>query len=290
MGLAFNRLRRRPFLRLAHDPTLLPARIRKKAFRMMAHLWLTLGLSLGMTTALWLVSLPLKDVSIIDILWAPAFAVLGGAIVWSEGGAGGPGWVAQALVTVWGLRLGSHIFLRHRRLGCEDHRYTTIRRKFGPGFPLLSLAVIFWFQALLLWVISWPLQAAVAARGPVTALTILAWTVIAAGLVIEAIADLQLTAFRSRPGSQGRVLDSGLWRWSRHPNYFGDFLIWWGFYLAGAAAGAPWWILLGPIVISALLLHFSGAGLMEDTITDRRPGYAAYIERTSAFFPWPRRR
>ena len=118
-------------------------------------------------------------------------------------------------------------------------------------------------------------------------LDILAWTITLSGIVVEAAADRQLTAFRAQPDHRDRVLDRGLWRWTRHPNYFGDFLIWWGFFAAGIAAGAPWWTIASPIVMSALLIRFSGAGLMEETITERRPGYRAYIARTSRFFPWP---
>jgi steroid 5-alpha reductase family enzyme len=110
-----------------------------------------------------------------------------------------------------------------------------------------------------------------------------------AGIVIEGLADAQLTAFRAAPTNTDRVLDTGLWRWTRHPNYFGDFLIWWGFFIAGIAGGGPWWTILSPVVMSALLMHYSGAGLMEDTIGDRRPAYKAYIARTSRFFPWPPR-
>jgi protein-S-isoprenylcysteine O-methyltransferase Ste14 len=128
--------------------------------------------------------------------------------------------------------------------------------------------------------------AAVAAEGAPAPLDVLAWTITLGGIVVEAVADQQLTTFRARPHQQGRVLDTGLWRWTRHPNYFGDFLIWWGFFLAGIGAGAPWWTIGSPIVMSGLLIHFSGAGLMEETIADRRPAYRAYIARTSAFFPW----
>jgi steroid 5-alpha reductase family enzyme len=197
--------------------------------------------------------------------------------------------LALALVTLWGARLGSHILAQHIKSGKEDHRYTAVRRKFGAVFPVLSLAVVFWLQALLLWLVYWPLQAAVAAEGALVPLDILAWTITLSGIVVEAVADWQLTSFRARPHHQDRVLDTGLWRWTRHPSYFGDFLIWWGLFLAGIAAGAPWWTVDSPIVMSALLIHFSGAGLMEETIVDRRPAYLAYMARTSAFFPWPAR-
>lgn len=253
----------------------------------MAYLVPTLILALALMSALWLLSLALRDVSIVDIAWGPAFAALSWTIFAVQGGAAMRGLAALALVTLWGVRLGGHILARQMAAGEEDHRYTAIRRKFGAAFPLLSLGIVFWVQALLLWVISWPLQAAVSAGGAANPVDVLAWTVTMSGIVIEAVADRQLAAFRARPEGKDQVLDTGLWRFSRHPNYFGDFLIWWGFFLAGMAAGAPWWTIASPIVMSALLLHFSGGDLMEETITDRRPAYRAYIRRTSAFIPWP---
>ncbi len=256
---------------------------------MMAHPFITLGLSFGMMTALWPLSVRLRDVSIVDILWAPAFAVLAWSYVFVSPPLGARAWIALALITVWALRLGGHIWARWRRLGHEDYRYAEIRRRNGPNFPLTSLVWIFWLQGLLLWVISWPLQAALSGSRAVNALDFAAIAMIAAGILFEAVADIQLTRFRADPDSRGRVLDTGVWAWSRHPNYFGDFLIWWGFFVLGIAAGGPWWTILGPLAMSALLIHYSGAGLMEDTIRHRRPGYADYVRRTSIFVPWPPR-
>ena len=254
----------------------------------MGHL-LTLIVAIALMSALWPLSVLRRDASIVDVAWGPAFAVLGWTVFWAAGGAGPRGLLALLLVTLWGARLGGHILARHIRSGKEDHRYTAIRRKYGTAFPIISLATVFWLQAVLLWLISWPLQAAVAAKGAPMLLDVAAWVVILGGILVEAVADRQLTAFRADPRNQRRVLDTGLWRWTRHPNYFGDFLIWWGFFMAGISAGAPWWTIISPVVMSALLIHFSGAGLMEETIGDRRPGYHAYVERTSAFFPWPAR-
>jgi steroid 5-alpha reductase family enzyme len=255
----------------------------------MAHPIITLGLSFGMMTALWPLSLRLHDVSIIDILWAPAFALLAWTYPAVVPPTGGREWFALALVTVWALRLGLHVLMRWRRLGHEDYRYAEIRRRNGPNFPFTSLFWIFWQQALLLWVISWPLQAALSGSGALNGLDFLGIAMIVIGIGIEAVADRQLTRFRAAPDNRGRVLDTGVWAWSRHPNYFGDFLMWWGFFVLAIAAGGPWWTILGPIVMSALLIHYSGAGLMEDTIKDRRPDYADYVRRTSLFVPWPPR-
>jgi steroid 5-alpha reductase family enzyme len=142
-----------------------------------------------------------------------------------------------------------------------------------------------------MWVVSLPLQAG-AALGqdrPLGLLEAIGAAVALAGLAVEAVADAQLARFLADPASRGRVMDRGLWAWSRHPNYFGDFTVWWGLGLAAAGAGA-WWPLLGPAVMSVLLLRVSGVTLLESTIGARRPGYADYAARTSAFFPWPPRR
>jgi steroid 5-alpha reductase family enzyme len=239
--------------------------------------------------ALWAASLRLRDVSIVDVFWGPAFA----AVAWTAVLVAGPtprGLLAAGLTTVWGLRLGVHLGLRKRGHG-EDRRYAALRAARGPRFAVESLATVFLLQAALAWVISLPLQAA-AARGPGAPLGLLdlAGALVAlAGVAVEATADAQLARFLARPASRGQVMQEGLWRWSRHPNYFGDFVVWWGLGLVGVAAGAPW-TLLGPALMSVLLLRVSGVTLLERTIGERRPGYAAYAARTSAFFPWPPRR
>lgn len=253
----------------------------------MEHSLLTLGVAVAMMSALWPVSLILKDVSIADIFWGPGFALLALTALLAGGGTGPRGWLALALVTVWAVRLATHIALRWRKDAQEDRRYRAIREKYGARFPLLSLIVIFWLQAGLLWIVSWPLDAAIAGRGDLSVLDLIGAIVASAGILVEAVADAQLAAFRASPHREDRVLDTGLWRWTRHPNYFGDFLMWWGIFLIGFSGGAPWWTLLSPLVMSALLMRYSGAGLMEETITGRRPAYRAYMQRTSAFFPWP---
>src|SRR5215472_5674269 len=174
-----------------------------------------------MMSLCWVLSLRLRDVSIVDILWAPAFAVIAGlcALVASVTERG---WLVLALVFVWAIRLGTHIWLRRRKLGHEDYRYAAIREKRGPNFPFTSLFWIFWLQALLLWIVSWPIQSAIGSARSLNWLDALGALFAAAGIVIEAIADAQLSRFRSNPKSNGSVLDRGLWAWCRHPNYFGD--------------------------------------------------------------------
>ncbi|HEX4302414.1 MAG TPA: DUF1295 domain-containing protein [Rhizomicrobium sp.] len=248
---------------------------------------LTLGIAFGACTLLWLLSLRIADVSIIDIFWAPGFALLAWAAALASPLIGPRGWVVLALASLWGLRLGLHILLRHHG---EDPRYGAMRTKFGARWWWQSLFQVFWLQAVLLWIISWPLQIAIAAPAPWSLLDCLGTTLATASLVIEGLADYQLTRFRADASNKGKVMDRGLWSWSRHPNYFGDALMWWGYFLIGFAASHAWWLLLSPVAMTILLLRVSGVSLMEEDIADRRPGYADYIRRTSAFIPRPPRR
>ncbi|HET6438579.1 MAG TPA: DUF1295 domain-containing protein [Anaeromyxobacter sp.] len=243
----------------------------------------------GLMVALWAASLRLRDVSIVDVFWGPAFA----AVAWTAVAVAGHtprSLLAAGLATVWGLRLGVHLGLRKRGQG-EDRRYAALRAARGPRFGAESLVTVFLLQAALVWIVSLPLQAAAAQRqaaalGPLD----LAGALLAlAGIAVEATADVQLARFLARPESRGQVMQEGLWHWSRHPNYFGDFVVWWGLGLLGVAAGAPW-TLVGPALMSVLLLRVSGVTLLERTIGERRPGYTAYARRTSTFIPWPLRR
>ena len=188
------------------------------------HFPLTLLVAFGMMTALWLPSLPLRDVSIIDILWAPAFAILAGVCLARDPMPGPRAWIALALVSLWAVRLGLHVLLRWIRLGHEDYRYAEMRRARGTSFPLVSLVTIFWLQAVLLWIISWPLQVVfVAPETPLNMFDPLAIAMIVAGIVIEGVADAQLTRFRANPGNKGQVMRTGLWSWSRPSQLFRRF-------------------------------------------------------------------
>jgi steroid 5-alpha reductase family enzyme len=167
-------------------------------------------------------------------------------------------------------------------------RHESIRAKYDPGFAFKSLYIVFGLQGLLTWVIAAPLLPAIAsdsAWNVIDLAAVILWTV---GFVFEAGGDCQLSRFKARSDSRGRVLDTGLWRYTRHPNYFGDFCIWWSFYLFALAAGG-WWSIFSPLLMSFLLLKVSGVAMLERTISDRRPEYADYIQRTNAFIPGPRR-
>jgi steroid 5-alpha reductase family enzyme len=191
------------------------------------------------------------------------------------------------LVSVWAVRLSA--YLTRRNWGePEDRRYQEIRRRNEPGFGLKSLYLIFGLQGVLAWVISFPLLGSVAALRPLNLLDAAAVVLCLFGLVFETVADAQLSRFKQEPENRGRALDKGLWRYTRHPNYFGEFCVWWGFYLLAAAGGA-WWTIIGPILLTFLLLRVSGVALLERNIVERRAAYRQYIERTNAFFPGPQR-
>jgi steroid 5-alpha reductase family enzyme len=194
------------------------------------------------------------------------------------------------LTSVWGLRLAGYLAWRNLGKG-EDFRYRAMRHKHGDSFFLISLGTVFGLQGILMWLVSLPVQAAVALPGANDVLGmfkiagVFLWAV---GMFFEVTGDLQLARFKAKPANQGKVMDRGLWRYTRHPNYFGDFCVWWGLYLIAFEAG-HWWSFVGPVLMTVLLLKYSGAGLLEKTIVDRRPAYRDYIRTTSAFFPMPPR-
>jgi steroid 5-alpha reductase family enzyme len=236
-------------------------------------------------TLLWLISLRLKDASIVDPFWGPGFALAALSYYVVDGRYPDRGTLVLALVTLWATRLALHLYVRNRREG-EDPRYTAMREARGKQFPLVSLFTIFWFQAFLLWVISSPILGSIVSQVPLGFFDFLGAIVFLIGLTIESIADNQLAVFRATPSNKGHVLDSGLWRYSRHPNYFGDAVLWWGLYLIAVGAEA-YWTIVGPVLITLLLLRFSGVPMLEEGLRTSRPGYSEYIKRTSSFVPWP---
>jgi steroid 5-alpha reductase family enzyme len=263
--------------------------------------WLSgLVVLLGAAFLTWLVSVAKRNVAIVDSLWSLMFLMA--ALVYAyvapgfeapvagDGAASGPPErriLVVVLVAIWALRLA--VYITARNWGHpEDYRYQAIRRRNDPGFTFKSLYLVFGLQALLAWVISLPLLGAILGirpLGPLDYAGVALWLV---GLVFEAGGDWQLARFKKDPANKGQVMDRGLWRYTRHPNYFGDFCVWWGFYLIAASAGA-WWSFPGPLLMSVLLMKVSGVAMLEKTIGKRRPGYEEYIRRTNAFFPGPRK-
>ena len=253
------------------------------------ELWLSaLPVLLTAATLTWLLSLPLRNVSIVDSLWS--LMLLAAAVIYALGADPRAPRLAFVLwlVVLWAGRLSIYITARGMGKG-EDSRYQAIRARNQPRFALKSLYLVFWLQALLAWIISLPLLGVFASNQPVGVLDYSGVALWAIGFVFEAGGDWQLARFKKNPANAGAVMDRGLWRYTRHPNYFGEFCIWWGFFLIALSAGA-WWSLPGPLLISFLLLRVSGVTLLERDIGNRRPQYADYVLKTNVFFPGPPRK
>jgi steroid 5-alpha reductase family enzyme len=246
-----------------------------------------LGVMLLMASATWLLSLVLRDVSIVDSVWSLFFLAATVVFITLSSESGTRAELVLVLVGIWALRLAG--YLTWRNWGePEDRRYAAMREKHGSGFAFKSLVIIFALQAVLAWIIAFPLYPAATGPWPIGVLDLLGAALVLVGIGFETVADLQLARFKADERNKGKVLDQGLWRYTRHPNYFGDFCVWWGLYLIAASAGG-WWTIFSPLLMSLLLLRVSGVTLLEKDISERRPAYADYIARTNAFFPGPPR-
>ena len=253
----------------------------------------TLGLViLVLMTLLWLVSLALKNSSIVDIFWGTGFVVTTWtAFVLTPVGFPTRKLLISMLVSVWGLRLSLHIALRNRGKH-EDFRYQAWRREAGKAWWWRSYFKVFLLQGVLMWIIGAPLLAAQISATPnrltlIDFVAIIIWLV---GFFFEAVGDWQLAQFKANPVNKGQLMNQGVWQYTRHPNYFGDATQWWGFYLAALAVGA-WWTIFAPIIMTGLLMRVSGVTLLEKTLKETKPGYKEYVETTSEFIPWfPRRK
>ncbi len=248
------------------------------------------GAVIGMMTLVWAASVRLRDASIIDAFWGLGFVL----IAWISFARGEDPSAAQItlliFVTVWGARLAIHIAWRNHGEG-EDRRYQAMRRARGPSFWWQSLFRIFWLQGFLMLIIAAPLVMALgSARSGwrwTDGVGVGLWLI---GFGFEAVGDAQLVRFKRQAQRQGGVLDRGLWRYSRHPNYFGEAVLWWGFFAFALGVPGGTWTVLSPVLMTVLLLKVSGVALLEKDIAERRPAYRSYIERTNAFLPWfPRR-
>lgn len=247
------------------------------------------ALVFGLMTALWVVSVRLRDASIVDPWWSIAFLLVTGHTALRTGVT--PAKVLLLLVVgTWALRLWLHLLLRSRGKP-EDPRYAGFRRRFGPDrYWWVSLFQVFLLQGALVVLISAPLQLAAAAAppGPIAATDLAGLLVFAVGFLFEAVADRQLESFRRDPANRGKVLDTGLWRWSRHPNYFGEAVLWWGFWLLALGQPFGWATALAPGLMTFLLLRVSGVTMLDAHLKSSKPGYEDYVRRTSAFVPRPR--
>ena len=239
----------------------------------------------------WIASLVRRDASLVDRTWS--LMIAGPTLVYAaQASWTGPRGVAVlALVVAWGVRLSAYITWRNWGHG-EDRRYQQIRARNQPNFALKSLYLIFALQMVLAWIVSAPTLAALAGGHAFGPLDVLGVVVALAGFLFEAVGDAQMAAFKGDAANQGQVMDRGLWKYTRHPNYFGEALFWWGVWLLalGAGGAAAIWTVLSPLLMTVLLLKVSGVAMLEKDIGERRPAYRDYIARTNAFIPGPPRR
>ena len=234
----------------------------------------------------WLMSIIKKNVTLVDSLWGLGFVMIAWMTVWLTPDHGPRQTVMAVMVTLWGLRLSSHLSWRNWGHG-EDPRYGQWRETSGERFWLVSLFKVFLLQAIFLWLIALSLQIGQMSPIPprLTAFDyagIILWTV---GFLFESVADWQLLKFKANPATKGQVMDRGLWAYSRHPNYFGEVLVWWGLFFMTLATPDSAWTIVSPVIITLVLLKMTGVPLTEKTIARTRPGYADYVRRTNAFIP-----
>lgn len=253
---------------------------------------LNLGAVLLLFSALWVIAQLNRDPSFIDAFWAFSIVLVAGLTFLLTDGATWRHMLIAGLTAVWGMRLGVHLLLRWRQEGA-DRRYmkllSNVREKRGWSYGRTTALFVFLPQAVLLWLTSLPVQLGQAFAGEATLGTLgYAGAALAVfGIAYESLADAQLSRFKHDASKQGQVLDSGLWAWSRHPNYFGEACVWWGLWLIAAETGWGALALPGPVFVTFTLLKLSGVTLQEAGIEDRRPDYARYKARTSAFVPRP---
>ncbi len=247
-----------------------------------------LGLAaiMALMIVLWLVSLALKNSSIVDSFWGPGFVLA----AWLYYLLTPDGFLPRkllicALVTIWGLRLAIHIARRNWGKP-EDFRYQKWRNERGSSWWWRSFFKVFLLQGILLWLISIPLLAAQFSSQParLTFFDFAGAALWLIGFFFEAVGDAQLVRFKADPANKGKIMTSGVWRYTRHPNYFGDAAQWWGFFLIAAAAGG-WWTVYSPALMTLLLVRVSGVALLEKTMS-AKPGYEDYMRQTNAFVPW----
>lgn len=253
-----------------------------------------LVLIFGVMIVLWGVAVAIKDVSFIDAVWPMGMVLLAAATFWLTGAASPAAVLLLLLTAAWGVRLGLHLFVRWRRNGV-DPRYAKIiasaQDKKGWSFAKTALLQVFLLQGPLLFMVCLPAQLGIWRGGDISALAMAGASIAIIGIVFETVGDWQLEAFRANPANKGKVLNTGLWRYTRHPNYFGDACTWWGIWAVALSTG--WDVglasLIGPVFLNFTLVKWSGAAMLERGLKKTRPDYADYIARTSAFFPLPPR-
>ncbi|NND52929.1 MAG: DUF1295 domain-containing protein [Flavobacteriaceae bacterium] len=238
-------------------------------------------------TLLWVVSIPLKNVSIVDIFWGIGFIVASTVYFFYDDEHFTRQLIVFILVAIWGLRLSVYLLIRNYGKG-EDFRYQEFRRTYGRDrYWWVSFFQVFLLQGVLIGLISLPLYGVHSntSTNTLNFIDYMALGVWLIGFLFESVGDYQLARFKANPSNKGKVLDSGLWKYTRHPNYFGDATVWWAFGLFSLAAGAYWQI-VGSLIMTYLIIKISGVALLEKSLDDKKPEYKDYVKRTNAFFPW----
>lgn len=241
---------------------------------------------------LWRVCIRLKDVTIVDSFWALGLVIMAASTFVQAPGAGPRKLLLLTLCALWGLRLAGYLTWRWRTQG-QDRRYVSLigkaQARKGWSFAKASLRLVFAVQAPMLFLVSLPVQLGQIAPAPARLgpLALIGAGLCLFGVVFESLGDWQLTQFRKDPSSHGKVLDKGLWRYTRHPNYFGDACAWWGLFLVAAETDIGRWAIVGPAILTWTLMRWSGAPTLESRLRKTRPEYVNYMERTSGFVPWP---
>ncbi|MGH7003214.1 MAG: DUF1295 domain-containing protein [Alphaproteobacteria bacterium] len=248
------------------------------------------GVILLCVLALWLLSIPLEDASIVDIFWGPGFAVAAWVAFALSSGDSTRKWLLVILTTIWAARLGLYLLWRKRGHG-EDPRYTRMIEHLGAAKRhQITLTRVFLLQGAVMWVVALPVMAGQVWREPIGAFAYLGTALFLAGFAFEAVGDWQMARFRADPANRGRVMDRGLWRYTRHPNYFGDACVWFGLWLIACDNPMGSALVVSPLLMAYFLIAVTGKALLERRLKRSNPEYAAYIARTSGFLPLPPKR
>ena len=243
----------------------------------------------------WLVQVKTKDAGVVDIFWGPGFAVIVFIYVALHPNTTLWNCIIAIITNIWAIRLGFHMGMRHHKSKSEDRRYALMRSNNETSFWWSSLYKVFLLQAVLMWIIASSQHAAFSitensGQPIILSLFLFGLGLFVAGFTLETVADYQLSKFKSDSQNAGKTMNQGLWAWSRHPNYFGEMVIWWGFGFCGFAVSGAWWAFVGPALLTFLLLRVSGVTLMEKHLLPEKEGYEAYVKNTSALIPLPPKR
>ena len=247
--------------------------------------WMSAAAVFGFMTLAFVVALIKKDNSIVDVGWGLGFILVALVTFFARGDREPQQILVTVLVLIWGLRLATHVFLRNRGKG-EDPRYKKWREEWGGNFVIRSYLQVFLLQGCLLLLVVLPViiinsypEGSAVWPGAIGAVI---WVV---GFLFEAVGDYQLVRFVGDPQNRGKIMDRGLWRYTRHPNYFGEVTQWWGIFIIALATPYGWVGIIGPLVITALILRVSGIPMLEERFAGN-PEWEAYKKRTSVFIPW----